>query len=120
MVVGSAHTVHTHVIPIAVAFAGTAVFLFLAPLGPAHERMAREKEKLLSELDDEFQSMYEGLQGNVGEITLDNARKIEALERLHRITSQMREWPARMAPIENPTTRIQRRLGLSAGCTREV
>jgi len=77
------------------AFAVVAAYLFFAPLSKAHDIMLQAKERTLSALNSEFQNTYLKVSARLPEygIPLEDAQKIEALERLHSIASRMPVWP---------------------------
>ncbi len=72
-----------------------ATYLFFVPLAGAHDLMDRKKSEVLHALNREFQSTYvkvSASQFSEG-ISLQDAQKIESLERLYRIASRMPVWP---------------------------
>lgn len=70
-------------------------YLFFVPLADAHDLMEREKSEVLFVLNREFQSTYTKAVARLPAegLTLEDAQKIESLERLHGIASRMPVWP---------------------------
>ncbi len=83
-------------------------YVFFVPLSYAHDAMKKEKLNVLGVLNDEFQTTYlrvaEGLP-TLG-IQLEDAQKIESLERLHRIASSMPVWPLNTRVLGNFTISV--------------
>ncbi len=77
------------------AYCLIAAYLFFVPLTDAHDLMFREKRDILSALNREFQETYARVSADLPMegISLKDAQKIDALERLHRIASRMPVWP---------------------------
>jgi hypothetical protein len=82
-------------IPMVIGFVLLSIYLFLAPLSRAHDVMEQEKTKILSALNAEFQKSYRVITSQIEAegIHLEDAQKIESIERLYRIANKMPVWP---------------------------
>ncbi|MEC7987976.1 MAG: hypothetical protein VX278_22605 [Myxococcota bacterium] len=96
-------------IPIIFVFIILSVYLFLAPLSRAHKIMSEEKRRVLAALNAEFQATYSKISESLQTdgISLQDAQKIESIERLYRIGSEMPVWPM--------DARIIQQLGVATG-----
>lgn len=73
-----------------------AVYLFFGPLSRAHAVMEQARDRELSRLNAAFQALHRQITDDIAEgrgLSLEEAQKVQVLERLYQIVSGMPVWP---------------------------